>query len=114
MIVKSTTATLSALGISAKNNKGWKRKLIGWQVTDEQWQEAVAGREQLCHGKRKSYAPKTVESELAEITSAQYVTLLKGGAKPGELKGMSKGTASRLIWHMKTLKTGDPISDYIP
>ena len=39
-----TCATLKALGVSIKNNKGWRRKLIGKMFTDEQYKEALEGR----------------------------------------------------------------------
>lgn len=39
-----TNATLNALGISIKNNKGWRYKLIGKQFTKEQYEKALEGR----------------------------------------------------------------------
>jgi len=40
-----TNATLHALGLSIKNNKGWRSRLLGKTFSEEQYAKALEGRE---------------------------------------------------------------------
>lgn len=39
-----THASLRALGLPTKNNKGWFRKMLGKTISEESFNEAVKGR----------------------------------------------------------------------
>lgn len=70
-----TSATIKALGSDMKK-KGWRQRLIGKHVTEEQYQEALDGREKFYKKmKRKKQVhelPKSIVPEMIVINGTWY------------------------------------------